>query len=49
MSSNISKLRIQSRLEATTRRERALAYAFSQQARHENIISILLLITPDKY
>lgn len=31
MSSNISKMRIQNRLEATTRRERALAYAFSQQ------------------
>ncbi|KAK4577131.1 hypothetical protein RGQ29_027584 [Quercus rubra] len=33
VSSNISKRRIQSRLEATTRRERALAYAFSQQLR----------------
>ncbi|KAG2719436.1 hypothetical protein I3760_03G266400 [Carya illinoinensis] len=33
VSSNISKLRIQNRLEATTRRERALAYAFSQQLR----------------
>ncbi|KAL5700129.1 hypothetical protein ACHQM5_025616 [Ranunculus cassubicifolius] len=33
VSSNISKLRMQSRLEATTRRERALAYAFSQQLR----------------
>ncbi|KAF8043134.1 hypothetical protein BT93_A1471 [Corymbia citriodora subsp. variegata] len=33
VSSNISKMRIQSRLEATTRRERALAYAFSQQLR----------------
>ncbi|KAG6748723.1 hypothetical protein POTOM_048656 [Populus tomentosa] len=31
--SNISKKRIQSRLEATNRRERALAYAFSQQLR----------------
>lgn len=31
VSSNISKMRIQNRLEATTRRERALAYAFSQQ------------------
>ncbi|GAB2274962.1 hypothetical protein Dimus_009730 [Dionaea muscipula] len=31
--SNISKMRIQNRLEAMTRRERALAYAFSQQLR----------------
>lgn len=31
--SNIKKLRLQNRLEATTRRERALAYAFSQQLR----------------
>ncbi|KAI3675174.1 hypothetical protein L1987_84760 [Smallanthus sonchifolius] len=33
VSSNISKMRIQNRLEASTRRERALAYAFSQQLR----------------
>ncbi|XP_031262108.1 protein IQ-DOMAIN 1 isoform X1 [Pistacia vera] len=33
VSSNVSKMRIQNRLEATTRRERALAYAFSQQLR----------------
>ncbi|KAF5746131.1 IQ-domain 33 putative isoform 1 [Tripterygium wilfordii] len=33
VSSNISQMRIQSRLEAATRRERALAYAFSQQLR----------------
>ncbi|XP_068643091.1 protein IQ-DOMAIN 33-like isoform X2 [Aristolochia californica] len=33
ISSNIAKLRIQHRQEATTRRERALAYAFSQQLR----------------
>ncbi|XP_028111802.1 protein IQ-DOMAIN 1 isoform X1 [Camellia sinensis] len=33
VSSNISKMRMQNRLEATTRRERALAYAFSQQLR----------------
>ncbi|XP_071723812.1 protein IQ-DOMAIN 33-like [Rutidosis leptorrhynchoides] len=33
VSSNISKMRIQNRLEAMTRRERALAYAFSQQLR----------------
>ncbi|KAE8075590.1 hypothetical protein FH972_014287 [Carpinus fangiana] len=33
VSSNISRKRIQNRLEATTRRERALAYAFSQQLR----------------
>lgn len=33
VSSNISKTRMQNRLEATTRRERALAYAFSQQLR----------------
>ncbi|XP_072963094.1 protein IQ-DOMAIN 33 [Typha angustifolia] len=33
LSCNVSKLRIQNRLEATTRRERALAYAFSQQLR----------------
>ncbi|KAL6975648.1 hypothetical protein U1Q18_024443 [Sarracenia purpurea var. burkii] len=33
VSSNITKRRIQHRLEATTRRERALAYAFSQQLR----------------
>ncbi|XVF21070.1 hypothetical protein REPUB_Repub12eG0058700 [Reevesia pubescens] len=31
VSSNISKMRIQNKLEAMTRRERALAYAFSQQ------------------
>ena len=31
VSSNISRMRMQNRLEATTRRERALAYAFSQQ------------------
>ncbi|PSS14345.1 Protein IQ-DOMAIN like [Actinidia chinensis var. chinensis] len=33
VSSNITKMRIQNRLEATTRRERALAYAYSQQLR----------------
>ncbi|KAM7275125.1 hypothetical protein ACFE04_016991 [Oxalis oulophora] len=33
VSSNISKRRYQNRLEAMTRRERALAYAFSQQLR----------------
>ncbi|WVZ79422.1 hypothetical protein U9M48_027002 [Paspalum notatum var. saurae] len=33
VSSNVSRMRIQSRIEATTRRERALAYAFSQQVR----------------
>ncbi|CAN8323605.1 unnamed protein product [Cochlearia groenlandica] len=33
VSSTISKLRIQSRIEAMTKRERALAYAFSQQLR----------------
>ncbi|KAM7495248.1 hypothetical protein LguiB_029857 [Lonicera macranthoides] len=33
LSSNIIKMRIQNRVEATTRRERALAYAFSQQLR----------------
>ncbi|KAL6136994.1 hypothetical protein ACLB2K_062289 [Fragaria x ananassa] len=33
LSSNMSKMRMQNRLEATTRRERALAYAFSQQLR----------------
>ncbi|XP_047342275.1 protein IQ-DOMAIN 33 [Impatiens glandulifera] len=33
VSSNISKMRIQNRVEAMTRRERALAYAFSQQLR----------------
>ncbi|XP_062229249.1 protein IQ-DOMAIN 33-like isoform X2 [Phragmites australis] len=33
VSSNVSRMRIQSRIEATTRRERALAYAFSQQLR----------------
>ncbi|XP_019703582.1 protein IQ-DOMAIN 33 [Elaeis guineensis] len=33
LSSNVLKLKIQNRLEATTRRERALAYAFSQQLR----------------
>ncbi|XP_010270107.1 PREDICTED: protein IQ-DOMAIN 1-like [Nelumbo nucifera] len=33
VSSNMSKLRIQNRQEALTRRERALAYAFSQQLR----------------
>ncbi|XP_008776653.2 protein IQ-DOMAIN 1 isoform X2 [Phoenix dactylifera] len=33
VSSNVLKLKIQNRLEATTRRERALAYAFSQQLR----------------
>ncbi|XP_022728161.1 protein IQ-DOMAIN 1-like [Durio zibethinus] len=33
VSSNISKMRIQNKLEAMTRRERALAYAFSQQLR----------------
>ncbi|XP_058744946.1 protein IQ-DOMAIN 33-like [Vicia villosa] len=33
VSSNVSKLRMQNRMEATTRRERALAYAFSQQLR----------------
>ncbi|KAL5568457.1 hypothetical protein UlMin_025032 [Ulmus minor] len=32
ISRNISKLRIQNILEASTRRERALAYAFSQQS-----------------
>ncbi|GAB2256838.1 hypothetical protein Droror1_Dr00022897 [Drosera rotundifolia] len=31
--SNVSKMRLQSRQEAMTRRERALAYAFSQQLR----------------
>lgn len=33
LSSDTQKLRIQNKLEATTRRERALAYAFSQQLR----------------
>ncbi|MFQ6652988.1 hypothetical protein Gotur_024612 [Gossypium turneri] len=33
VSSNISKMRIQNKLDAMTRRERALAYAFSQQLR----------------
>ncbi|EOX93400.1 IQ-domain 33, putative isoform 1 [Theobroma cacao] len=33
VSSNISKMRIQNKLAAMTRRERALAYAFSQQLR----------------
>ncbi|CAN0897511.1 Protein IQ-DOMAIN 33 [Linum grandiflorum] len=33
LSSNVLRMRIQSRLEATNRRERALAYAFSQQLR----------------
>ncbi|KAG2612787.1 protein IQ-DOMAIN 1-like isoform X1 [Panicum virgatum] len=33
VSSNVSRMRIQSRIAATTRRERALAYAFSQQLR----------------
>ncbi|XP_048434156.1 protein IQ-DOMAIN 33 [Pyrus x bretschneideri] len=33
VSSNISKIRMQNRLEATRRRQRALAYAFSQQLR----------------
>jgi len=33
VSSNVSRMRIQNRIEATTRRERALAYAFSQQLR----------------
>ncbi|WCJ37440.1 IQ-domain 33 [Euphorbia peplus] len=33
VSSNESKMRIQNRLEATNRRERALAYAFAQQLR----------------
>ncbi|CAM0910031.1 unnamed protein product [Alopecurus aequalis] len=33
LSSNVLRMRIQSRMEATTRRERALAYAFSQQLR----------------
>ncbi|CAA2974847.1 Hypothetical predicted protein [Olea europaea subsp. europaea] len=33
VSSVISKMRIQNKLEAATRRERALAYAFSQQLR----------------
>ncbi|KAF3321419.1 protein IQ-DOMAIN 1 [Carex littledalei] len=36
VSSNVSKMRMQNRLEATTRRERALAYAFSQQLRTGN-------------
>ncbi|KAG2391124.1 Protein IQ-DOMAIN 1 [Vigna angularis] len=33
VSSYVSKMRMQSRMEASTRRERALAYAFSQQLR----------------
>lgn len=33
LSSNVLKLRIQNKVEAMTRRERALAYAFSQQLR----------------
>ncbi|CAN1838216.1 Protein IQ-DOMAIN 33 [Linum perenne] len=33
LSSNVLRMRIQSKLEATNRRERALAYAFSQQLR----------------
>lgn len=33
LSSNMLRMRIQSKMEATTRRERALAYAFSQQLR----------------
>lgn len=37
VSSNISKMRIQNRLEATTRRERALAYALTQQVHQESL------------
>lgn len=36
VSSNVSKMRMQNRMEATTRRERALAYAFSQQVINKN-------------
>ena len=34
LDSTSSKMKIQNRLEAMTRRERALAYAFSQQVHH---------------
>ncbi|XP_054818337.1 protein IQ-DOMAIN 33 isoform X2 [Prosopis cineraria] len=43
VSSYVSKMRMQNRMEATTRRERALAYAFSQQLR------ICSKRTPNKY
>jgi hypothetical protein len=36
VSSNVSKMRMQNRMEASTRRERALAYAFSQQVKKKN-------------
>jgi len=36
LSSNVSKMRMQDRMEAATRRERALAYAFSQQVNSKN-------------
>lgn len=61
VSSNISKMRIQNRLEATTRRERALAYAFSQQVKfyasmekinldHEIIqVNLIFLIVENLY
>lgn len=39
VSSNVSRMRIQNRIEATTRRERALAYAFSQQVRTCRVVT----------
>lgn len=39
VSSNVSRMRIQNRIEATTRRERALAYAFSQQVRTVRVVT----------
>ncbi|XP_068668924.1 protein IQ-DOMAIN 33-like isoform X2 [Aristolochia californica] len=49
VSSNIAKLRIQHRQEATTRRERALAYAFSQQSKDSSIQMFYLLTAKNLY
>ena len=37
VSSTISKVRIQNRIEAATRRERALAYAIAQQVKRIHV------------
>ena len=44
VSSTISKMRIQKRIEAATRRERALAYAFAQQVQKNKLVNKQWLI-----
>jgi len=42
-------MRMQSRMEASTRRERALAYAFSQQVNTTGVFSIIIQLQATMY